>query len=384
MVNFYSYSYSIPYCCLALGTLCMATIKTRFNHKLTERIFLFVIICFIGLRGFVNTDYLQYYQTFENLEPINRLFYNYDWKNNYEFGFYIYTSIIKTIFPNYHFFVIINTIVDVAVLTWFFHRYSKLFYISWLFFFLFNGLQIEFDLFRNAKAIMIFLLAIPYIQSRNVWKFTGMILLASTFHISAIVLYPMYFIGVTKLKKTVLVGLFIFVNIIFFMELFPTSFLIEKFSGIAVGKAADKLDTYINTTTGTYGVTFGYIEKSAMYLICYYFYDKLIRDNKSNLIFCNGFFIYYTLWYIFSDVSVFVQRIPVLYVFSYWVVSANIISLLKKKTRQYVYIFLALFSILKIGTSFNTAVNKYDNLLTGIESYEKRARKLRGFLKRYY
>lgn len=58
-----------------------------------------------------------------------------------------------------------------------------------------NLMLIQATAMRQAVAIMLFMVSLHFTQRREVWWFTLCIALASTFHFSAIVLWPVYLIG---------------------------------------------------------------------------------------------------------------------------------------------------------------------------------------------
>ena len=80
-----------------------------------------VALIFIGLRGHVMTDYVNYVPTFSRIPNITSLsFKGFD---ALEPGFVLYTSLIKSLGFNYFGWVFINTLIDFVVFRWFFRSY---------------------------------------------------------------------------------------------------------------------------------------------------------------------------------------------------------------------------------------------------------------------
>lgn len=78
----------------------------------------------------------------------------------------------------------------------------------------------SFNLVRQYLAIVIFFcFAIPFIRSGNLLKYVMLVFLASSFHASAIVLLPLYFIRVSRLSFIFYISLFVLC--ILFYVLFP-------------------------------------------------------------------------------------------------------------------------------------------------------------------
>lgn len=374
----YSNVYAIPYCILIaiiIGIYLSMTnniITKRFAANLTA----FIILIFIGLRGHIQSDFIMYYKFFESLPNIwEPKFYQY--KNlQFEPGFVIYTAIVKGIWPNYFFWVFLNTSINVGILVWCFRRYSDSSVLSWILFLLFNGLIIEFNLYRNSIALVIFLLSIPYIQERRFVPFFLLWLLELTFHTSALIYLPTYFILNRVYSQKLLIAIFILSNIVFFFDISPTSYLIEKTSSLVslfpqIGKASG----YFEKNISEMGITLGYLERTFIFLMLIYLYPNLNKKNQSNLIFSNSFFIYYLLFYFFSDVKVFVERFPLLFTYSYWIIVPNMLYMAKGKKRSIWLSVFFIFSMIKITSVTRQLPYKYDNIVSGIEDYQTKKMK---------
>ena len=109
------------------------------------------------------------------------------YNGRFEFGFLVYSSLIKTLFENYHIWIFINTFIDLAVLYLIFKRYSSSIILSFLFFVVYMGLTIEFNLFRNSKSIILFLLSIKYLLMRKSFPYFFLNILGCTLHLSAFI-----------------------------------------------------------------------------------------------------------------------------------------------------------------------------------------------------
>ncbi len=365
-MEFISIYNSIPYVVLILifGILALLNSKSK---NIKNSVFI-VLVIFLGLRGFVGTDFINYYRLYDTLpNPANFLNWYSD-KEFYEIGFYFYSSLLKSVGASYEVWVFINALFDITVLFWFLNKYSKCFYLSLCLFLIIGGQQFEFDLYRNAKACFIYLLAIPYIKSRSFWKYNLIVLLAMSFHASAAILWPLYYIGRINFSKRLAITVYLIICAIYFLRLFPTSFFIGFFTG-ADGALINKLNGYLELQGEGYGLTFGFLEKSIVYWICVLCYRNLSIQSQDNILFCNSYFIYFALWYIFADIVVFVQRFPLLYSFSYWIVVPNAIYLANKSLKPILKTFLIVFAILKASAQYSLAIYKYDNQLWGIETY---------------
>ena len=85
----------------------------------------------------------------------------------------------------------------------------------------------------------------------------------------------------------------------------------------------------------------------------------------------NSLLSYYALFLVFSNVSVFAERIPLLLIFSCWILLSNIVYLYRLLWNIPVLI-IAMLVIMKITTGCSSIGCYYDNLLWGIKDYQER------------
>lgn len=366
-----SYLYAVPYL-VVFFILCYLYHRERKQDKSAGRIAFIVLLFFVGLRGHVYSDYASYYPFFEDLPTI------FDWNldflesENFEVGFVLYSSFIKTLFPNYFCWVFINTLIDLLVFCYIFRKYSASVVLSFIALMTFMGLSIEFNLYRNSKALVFFLLSIPYLQKRKILAYMLLNILGSLFHISSLLYVPMYFVLTKQFPKVLIWGAFITVNILLFCQISIASKLVELVTSLlGMERLTLKLTNYL-LTAEEQGITLGYLERTFSFILFALFYNRLVVDRECNKIFLNSFFFYYILLLLFSDVAVFATRIPLLFVFSYWLLYPNTLSVIQKKGNRYI-LFSLFFVLCFFEISRNNHIMKmYDNLLWGILPYEER------------
>jgi len=365
----FSYQYGIPYFILILIAIFLKKYEKTSNKKKVILLYSCILLIFFGFRGFIQTDCFVYYRIFEKTPFIWDINIADQRPDGIEIGFYIYTVILKSLFPNFHFWVFVNTLIDIIIFTWFFKKYSKSVLLSWIVFFIFSGLVAELNLYRNIKAICIFLLSIPFIEKKKFIPFCSLLFFAFLFHSSAILYFPAYFLFNRNYGKLLPLAALIIVNITFFLKIFPTSYLIGSIVG--TDEASEKLMLYLGSGKEQ-GISLGYIERLTTYLVCILWGNKLIANNKFNIFFINSYYTYYILWYLFSDVSVFVERFPLLFSYSYWILIPNFIAVCSRKYRKLAYHLVIIFLSAKIFILTDHILYKYDNIITGIESFSQR------------
>lgn len=147
-----------------------------------------LLILLVGLRGNIEPDYNNYLVIFQH--STNSGYKDFDPEP-------LYLFLNKTILffgGSFPIVVFIMAIISIMPKLFFFKKYSPNFAVS--FFVFFCGVLFLFDFIatRQAVAIGLFMFSLQYIQNRSWWKYFGIIVLASGFHISALILLPCYFI----------------------------------------------------------------------------------------------------------------------------------------------------------------------------------------------
>lgn len=384
--------YSIPYIFLLLFLYSLLfyffCIKNRIisEGKELDLLCFIVFLLFYGLRGFVNTDWINYYPMFESFPTLwNLIGFKSDSFTFIEPGFILYSSIIKTICPNYFFWIFISTLIDICILRWFFKRYSKYYIFSFILFLVFYGNLMETNLMRNVKSIMLFMLSIPYLKDR---KFIPYLLLNSigvSFHVSSIIYLLIYPVLHLELKKKILWSIFIIGNVLFIFHVkIITPFLLPILDGFVGSHIANKILGYAESETYgvLYAMSLGHMERMFTYILILLFYDKLLKQNRVNLYFINAYILYFISFTYLSEISVLVERITLLFTLSYWIIYPNIYGLLQNLRTKYVFMFFFIpFSFMKIYLATNNVTCKYDNLLFGIEERSVRLSEVSQYFK---
>ena len=197
--------YSLPYILFISLILIISIFQLGmpFDRK-TRNYINYLVACayivFMGFRGFIGWDWVNYYSFFMDMKTssINIAL------NKIDIGFVFYLASIKSIFKSYESFLLISTIINVCLLHLFFKRYlpAKYYALGFASFFAFNGFILETDLMRNIKSILIFLLALKYIELRKPMHYFALIFLALLFHWSVITSYSIHY---TKLYELFLI-----------------------------------------------------------------------------------------------------------------------------------------------------------------------------------
>lgn len=336
-----------------------------------------VLILFFGFRGFICDDWINYYPAFQRCTyqdvNINIFAYkNIQW--HMEPGFTLLMCICKSIVPNFHFFVFVCTCINTALLFYFLRNRVENLPLAVILYLCFYGYLMNTNLMRNSIAILIFINAIKFIESRKLLPYIALCFLALSFHISSLLYFPLYFILRIKTNKWVYLSLFIIGNIIFLLHIPVFLKIASAILGDGDGKLQIMVEAY---TSGKMAevktLSIGYMERAFTGILIFCYYKKLMSIRENSIIFINAFLTYILLSFLFSEFGELSLRISNLFAFAYWILWGDLIKCFSiENNRRLFIIFMTVYCILKMIGTTNMVTSEYDNVLFGAKSYEER------------
>ena len=380
----YSLPYIFVFILLFFVTLPIVRINNKSNYtENSSFLYLKYYICFsvfflfIGLRGFIYSDWISYYHIFNNCpsffdSKLGVTLAESVRKNNYEIGFVLFTSLVRTFTSNYFVFQFINFLIEFIIIFLFIKEYTnKQTFLGLCFFFIFGCFVINVNLLRNSKSILCFLISIKYIRLRKFIKYLLLIFLGFLFHVSSIIYLPLFFILQKRYRKAFILFLFFAGNIIF---LFRIRWITEILQLLPfLGYRLSGMIEFYTKNINSYGITIGYLERFVSFILILRFNEKLLSKNKSNIILINCFYIYIFSYLFLSELTVLIDRIPVLFIFSYWGLYPQLYSLLSRKSKKMFLIIFFSYGILKMYSGNQSIYSKYENsLIYGDNYFERR------------
>lgn len=164
-------------------------------------LFVSIILTFVlGLRGLtVGIDTLNYYNIFMRVTQLNipNLFDGV----LYEYGFRLLQFLIGVIFGDYQFLLIVVAIFYISVVSYHVYTYSKRPWFSYILFILYGFYTFAFSTTRQTIALGFIMIAYEFIHKRQLLKFILFVLAAASFHVTALVFIPSYWITKFKINK---------------------------------------------------------------------------------------------------------------------------------------------------------------------------------------
>lgn len=224
----------------------------------------FLLVLFASIRSYlVGTDTGNYTSNFRNLIDSNY----YIFRSDLEYGYQLLEYSILKFTHNYFWLFFVSSVIVVGSYLYIFRKKSEDYLLSVIIFVSFGFYLFYFNGLRQGIAMAIVALATPYLINKNFLKYTLIIILASSFHKSALIMLLFYLIIHLKFKiefKTlaVFLGSFLLSNIVI-KYLASTN---EKYSSYAE----------VSENAGGYLTLFFY---SFISIFLYIFYKKYKIEN---------------------------------------------------------------------------------------------------------
>ena len=230
------------------------------------------------------------------------------------------------------------------------------------------------NLMRNSIAILIFVNALTYLEQPNLLPYIGLCILAATFHVSALLYLPLYFIINYRYNKYVYLGLFIIANAIFLLHLPVITIILTHILGDVGGLVQMKIESY---TSGNLDemktLSIGYLERLFTGIMIFCYYDKLYELREENKVFINLFLLYILASFMLSEFSEISLRVSNLFICAYWIIWIDMMECFSIKNNRRLYIcFISLYCVIKMIGNTNLITSLYDNVLFGAKSFEER------------
>lgn len=380
----FSYFYSIPYISiyslvlflffsLSKNKKTIIIVKANKIYDVFKNLSLFyILVIFIGFRGYVFTDWRAYDQMYSSLPVIKNgvreiihYFNNNVYGKMWESGFILFAIICKSINHNYFFLQFISFLLDFFVLFSFFKRYLKQYYIlGFVFYLVFSGLTIEINLLRNSKSIMLFILSIKYINKQKIISYLLLNIFGMFFHTTSLLFIPLFFLQYIPINKKIILFLFLLGNSFYLIRITWITGILEIISKIPYFRLFSIISSYLGSEhfTSSYGITISYLEKIITFLIVYINQTKILKIDKHYNFFVKIVYLYIITYLFCSELKIISDRILILFTFSYWIIYPVIYKSLSKRNK---YVFLFIFISYSVARFLhnNSVLYYYNNVL---------------------
>ena len=269
----------------------------------------YILSVFVGLRDMIGGfDVYIYAEIYEVSNDILLAF------EPFELGFKLYYVALKKINADRHFMFLITAIICVFIHLYTLKKYVSLPFLAAFIYLAKFGLM-NFVYLRQLMAVLVVWYATRFILNKKLLFFSLCIILASQFHTSAIIAFPIYFLNERKLSNSIImIGL---VSAII-MAITPLSQFLFGFLGDSLEN--EKLLHYSNIKTG-----FNYLYLIEIFIIIglFFAYKSKFYQSKLGILAINGSVFYILLsaialtnanfvrftWYPFIFVIILISKI---------------------------------------------------------------------------
>jgi len=331
---------------------------------------LFTVIAFIfflifgGLRFEVGADWTNYEDLFLANESWSDVF-----SSNKEYLFQVFSYVFKLSFNNYSVFVFAFFFISFCLKFVFIKKYSPDIFLS-LIIYIYTIFSI-YDLngIRQGMALGLCMLSISYILDQNIFKFIGIITIASLFHLSAIIFFPFYFLSRMKLtnKQILFSLLLVFIISIPFRSFLKNSQFIQT---LFLSETFEHYSVYATSTDYALDVpiiSFAVFQRFFIFILFIITYKKIIIKDEIKLLLRNGYFVGIILFLIFSFSLEISARLSFYYkAMEIIMIPLIVYSFIPKYQKMFLIIVFTLLSIVGMSRLLSIpdgSLIPYNNLL---------------------
>lgn len=304
-------------------------------------------VAFIGLRFNVGADYLSYKEIFEERYDV------------VEIGYNILNHSVYILCQKYWVLTLITASIIVLCMHKMFWRYDNFYFSFFLYIIMSGGYAFAINGSRQALAASFFFIAISLKDRKKYILFWA---ISSCFHLSAIILFPFYWICRRKYPSKVCFSVFIivFLTSLFFSygDLFAKILSYSYYSKYVLA-----LDVYREIEANSTGLGFLYINLIGVIIL--YKSDYILKLHPKLLPFIWAYFSFLVLRNLLADLPIFL-RITIYFDYAmYIIIPYYVISCYKRWNRILAgFIITLLLSALFVKSLSNATFNlKYQSIL---------------------
>lgn len=315
-----------------------------------------LFVCFFGFRGYVGTDWSNYYDYYTSLGGQWNL-------QRYEPGFSLLANVCNTLGLDYQSWVFLLVAIQGILFDAFFSRKVKYMFLAYIVTIaIFPNLII--DTLRNFLSILIGLIAIEEKNKKQMLKAFICLMLSVSFHLSGLIFLFLFPLTKFYINKKVIYVLFAIGFFIFFLQVSFFRHVIYIVGRIIGGQYEVMANLYLNAEEHAYGVSLGIIEKIFIFFLVMYKYDSIVKAKVIDKYIFNIFILYVLCQFYLSEMSFLITRFAVLFFAGYVVVLSSIISIYKEKSNKiFIAILLLFLCLLKTFIGYNSNLYTYRNVI---------------------
>lgn len=289
----------IPYFLTIIISLISHLLRDLRNSRTWYIIYISILCIFLCFGYMCGSDWRQY----------ETMYYDNDFSyRHYEPGFLIYMTICRELHFDFWTFSILTKIVQFIIVSYSIKTYAPAYrYLVWMFLLPKSGFYMFIDYpMRNMIATAIFLFSVKYILRKDSIRYMLCALLATSFHASAIITIPLYYIINRNISVRTYIICFIIVFSIFASrDIFDT--ILFKVTGLSP-YVLKQVEFYVEGDSidgkGSF-ISVGMFLQIFFYMILLKFKNSIVCYNRYGLIVLNGALLYILLYRLGLTIGIF-------------------------------------------------------------------------------
>lgn len=280
-----------------------------------------------------------------------------------EYGYTGSNMLISYITGNRYFFILIYTLVIYILFYFSIRDYCRNYLLALM---LFMGLTFffTFTYLRQMMGVGIAWLSFRYVYKRSLYKFIVCVLLAASFHNSAIILLPLYFIPIRKYNKKNII-IFMFICLIIGLTGGPSA-LFRVYGDVADMQV--RSDSYIEKEIG---FKFEYIIEACVFLYLLLKNYSFVSNSKKDLVMQNALLAFCAILLLFVK-SLNGGRLGWYYLIGVIATFSNLNYRLRiTKSTKTIIAVISLVLFIRILVQWDYMLSPYKTFLTnGVRDYD--------------
>ena len=223
-----------------------------------------------GLRYMVGTDYKTYMVVYS------------DYIENFSIlsqpALSIFAKISSLIYNDYATWFFLMAVITVVPVIVFIVKKNKSIELAILLYILLGCWHFSFNIVKQSAAATILFCGFSFLRDRKFWHWCALCVLAAAFHVSAILMLPVYFLADSRIdkKRIAMLVVFALISRLFYDKLFFFMALLKRGEGLADATSA----------TVTQSVNMLRIVVNCMPVAVYAFFKKTYKEIENNDFYC--------------------------------------------------------------------------------------------------
>lgn len=359
----------IPYLILVSLFVVLAFFSERGTDKtrtLLNVVCSTVFLLFFGLRGDVGNDYAGYCARF----------YDFEWSNVGDFflhpnsvtamepGFVLCIILCRYICPNFHFFLFLCTAFTYFLTYKFLSANVRNMPWALVIFICMGGLQLHIDFIRSAVCMALFMYSIRYVEERKLNMFLLLNLIGLSFHVSALLYIPLYFLYGVKIPNKIFVGVGIVGALLLFLNIPLASYICIFIDKVLWGTDNMILDLRDFSILPT--IPIGAVERLATGSLLLWRHRQTCGwyHSDRHRFYLLLFFLYYFFSSFLWDFPIIAMRLSLMFSFVYCIIWISLLEATVKSWKKIIFvIIIGIYMLLRLIVTTNTEVFRYASVL---------------------